>query len=531
MPLSGQYMKRAAIGSALDGLDGGSLDWIKGLKSAFVFTTVRQEKLEIDGQIIDCWVIEMKAANPNRVPLPVPARGLPISFSELSGHYWIDKETGLQRQMVSTGKVRLPNSSAPQAVETKTVYRSVKFDEPLPDSLFQFTPPAGAKEIANMLNLPDLSGKAAPNFQITSLDGKPYSLSELKNKVIVLDFWASWCVPCRQETPSLNNLYRDLKEKDLIVIGVDVGEDSQTVEKFLKTAGITFPVALTAGTDIASDYHVTSYPTYIVIGRDGVVAGEQVGRRGDQALRDLVAKAYISDLPDNRINGFPAAANSARSAHNIAATEEAYNAAFELAISKEMPRLSPVAIELAIFLEQQQQPEKAEAVLQRTSDAEEAGGQAPWTEIQVLMRLRDYQSRRKADLAPIETRLVKAWESMAGPESVVVANNLFSLVSSLEQAGRFAEAEQAIQRAIAILTKSYGSNAPSVGAALRRLASLETRLGKDDLADTPFLGANRRSLWRLQNRSKGLVPRRLAIPTTVHSITPLHANDGRRVGA
>jgi outer membrane lipoprotein-sorting protein/uncharacterized membrane protein YphA (DoxX/SURF4 family) len=155
MPLSGQYTKRAAIGNGLDALDGASRDWVKGLRSASVFTTVRQEKLEIDGQVIDCWVIEMKPEN-----LKVLSQAPGISFSEFSAHYWIDKDTGLQRQMVGTGKVRHPNSDAPQSVEVRTVYRSVKFDEPLPDSLFQFTPPAGAKEIANMMNVPDLVGHA-----------------------------------------------------------------------------------------------------------------------------------------------------------------------------------------------------------------------------------------------------------------------------------------------------------------------------------------------------------------------------------
>jgi TonB family protein len=184
------------------------------------------------------------------------------------------------------------------------------------------------------------------------------------------------------------------------------------------------------------------------------------------------------------VNGLLNAARSAQSAHDLAAAEDAYNAAFELAISKDVKRLSPVAVELSTFYSQQQQPEKAEAVLKRAWDAEEAAGQAPATEIPVLMKLQGvYQLRRRnVDLAPVETRLVKAWESLAGPDSVVVANTLYRLGGTLEQTGQFAEAQQAIQRAIAILEKTYGSDAPPVGFAFGRLASVESKLGKDDLA-------------------------------------------------
>jgi TonB family protein len=204
-----------------------------------------------------------------------------------------------------------------------------------------------------------------------------------------------------------------------------------------------------------------------------------------------VSAAFAPD-----VNSILNTARSAQSARDFAAAGEAYNAAFERAISKEKQRLSPVALEVATFFDGQRQPEKAEAVLQRALDAEEAAGQPLSMQIPVLMRLRDVdRSRRNFDLAPVETRLVKAWESQAGPESVVVANNLYSLSGSLEQTGQFAEAEQAIQRGIAILERNYGSNAPSVGLALGRLASIETRLGKDDLARE---ARNRESAIRLR---------------------------------
>jgi TonB family protein len=333
------------------------------------------------------------------------------------------------------------------------------------------------------MNVPNLVGKAAPNFELKSLDGKSYSLPELKNKVILLDFWTSWCQPCRQEIPAVHNLYNELKQKDFFVIGVDVGEDRKTVEKFLSTAGISYPVALTSGTDIASDYHATSYPTYIVIGRDGVVVGEQVGRRGEPALRELVAKAYGQSLLKSRVAESLAAARSARSSDNFAAAEQAYNAALEAAISRENAQLASVALQAATFFEGQKQPEKAEAVLKRALDAEVSSGPPLMKQIPILMRLRQVeQSLRNVNLVSVDTRLVKAWESGPGPESVVVARSLYDLSDSLLQNGQLADAERAIQRSIAILEKTYGSNAPQLRFALSRLSSIETRLGKADLA-------------------------------------------------
>jgi TonB family protein len=237
---------------------------------------------------------------------------------------------------------------------------------------------------------------------------------------------------------------------------------------------------------------LAQYPEYLLARIDGkpgprvsrvlgytVTAGGRLGRsiRMLCLLSSVTMTGFAAD-----VNSLLSAARTAQSARNLAAAEDSYSAAFELAISQEMKRLSPVAVEVSTFFSQQQQPEKAEAVLKRALDAEDAAGQTLVTEIPVLMQLGVMYQRRSVDLASVQVRLVKAWEGLAGPESVVVANNLYNLGGTLEQTGKFAEAEQAIQRDIAILEKTYGANAPSVGLALVRLASIETRLGKDDLA-------------------------------------------------
>lgn len=234
--------------------------------------------------------------------------------------------------------------------------------------------------------------------------------------------------------------------------------------------------------------------------------------------------AYAAD-----VNSLLAAARSAQSVHNFEAAEDAYNAAFELAILKDVKRLSPVAVELSTFYSQQQQPDKAEAVLKRALDAEEAAGQAPANEIPVLMQLQGvYQSRRRnVDLAPVQTRLVKAWESFAGPDSLVMANNLYHLAITLEQNGQLADAEQAIQRAIAILEKVYGSDAPPVGFALVCLASIESRLGKDDLVKEAL---NREASIREKTTSQSAfkVGRGVTAPRPISHNEPKYSEKARK---
>ena len=258
--------------------------------------TLRGETLEIDGQRIECWVVEARIdkLDTSWLPSALAKHKLP-DLSDLVYTFWFEKETGLERQMTTSGKVQMPRPTGTQSEDMKIQELiRYKFDEPFPDSLFQFTPPLGAMEVdelfASTSNEPNLAGKAAPPFQVKSLDGVVYALSDLKGKVVVLDFWATWCKPCQAAIPSIDRLYREFKDKDVIVLGVDVGEERGIVATFLKTAGISYPVALTANTEIAYDYRITAYPTIIVIGRDGMVEGVNVGSN-EKALRLLVEKA------------------------------------------------------------------------------------------------------------------------------------------------------------------------------------------------------------------------------------------------
>lgn len=123
-------------------------------------------------------------------------------------------------------------------------------------------------------------GKAAPVFELKDLEGKKVSLSDFKGKVILLNFWATWCAPCKAEMPSLENLYKNLKGKGLVVIGVSVDNSETTVRSFVKEKGITFPILLDKGKEVSfDDYGVIGLPVTFLIDRKGVIVEKVFGER------------------------------------------------------------------------------------------------------------------------------------------------------------------------------------------------------------------------------------------------------------
>jgi thiol-disulfide isomerase/thioredoxin len=175
----------------------------------------------------------------------------------------------------------------------------LRIDQPLEEALFTFTPPPDAKEVkelklfGTMAAKPDLAGKPAPAFEVKSLEGKTFSLAALQGKPVLLDFWATWCVPCRKSTPVLEKLAREFKSSDLIILGVNTAEDRDLVEKFLKKTPFEYPAALSGESGILEAYQVTAYPTFILIGRDGKIVANEIGFGGEDQLRQMIDKAGL----------------------------------------------------------------------------------------------------------------------------------------------------------------------------------------------------------------------------------------------
>ena len=130
-------------------------------------------------------------------------------------------------------------------------------------------------------------GEAAPDFTATTVEGSPWSLSQSKGRLTLLNFWATWCAPCRDEMPDLQELHRLHSERGLDVIGIS-GEDSQTIREFLSSEGFTFQALHDHGFEIHRRYSVNSIPTTVVIGRDGSVLEHIQGFASKKALNRAV---------------------------------------------------------------------------------------------------------------------------------------------------------------------------------------------------------------------------------------------------
>jgi peroxiredoxin len=115
-----------------------------------------------------------------------------------------------------------------------------------------------------------IAGKTAQDFPL-ELAGKPGHLSDLRGKVVVLNFWASWCPPCVEETPALNRLQKYIASRNGVVLGVSVDEDPAAYEKFLKEYAVVFPTFREPTRKLALDYGTPVFPDTYIIDRHGKI--------------------------------------------------------------------------------------------------------------------------------------------------------------------------------------------------------------------------------------------------------------------
>ncbi|MFH2069180.1 MAG: TlpA disulfide reductase family protein [Candidatus Omnitrophota bacterium] len=134
-----------------------------------------------------------------------------------------------------------------------------------------------------------LIGNQAKNFTIISLDKKTISLDALKGKVVVLNFWATWCPPCRAEIPEFIQFYRDFEKKGVVIIGIGVNDKDAALQEFSKINRINYPVANDKGGRVSSLYgRVRSIPTTFVIDRKGIIRDMRIGGIDRQELLKMV---------------------------------------------------------------------------------------------------------------------------------------------------------------------------------------------------------------------------------------------------
>lgn len=127
------------------------------------------------------------------------------------------------------------------------------------------------------------SGAKMPEIGLKDLSGKPVSLASLAGKVVVIDFWATWCAPCKEELPVLQKLHKKYGSQGLAIVGISVDKDAGNLPDFLKKLAVTFPIVHDANHTVTGRYAPPRMPSSYIVDRKGIVKYVHGGFRADDA--------------------------------------------------------------------------------------------------------------------------------------------------------------------------------------------------------------------------------------------------------
>jgi cytochrome c biogenesis protein CcmG, thiol:disulfide interchange protein DsbE len=155
-----------------------------------------------------------------------------------------------------------------------------------------------ASETTNGKTSAPQKGFLAPDFSLVTLDGQTVTLSELRGKAVIVNFWASWCPPCKAEMPALDKVYSDYKDQDLVILAVNstVQDTREAAQAFITENNLSFPVLLDENGDATKAYRIQSLPTTFFIGPDGIITEVIVGGPMAEALLRTRAESLLKGV-------------------------------------------------------------------------------------------------------------------------------------------------------------------------------------------------------------------------------------------
>ena len=157
--------------------------------------------------------------------------------------------------------------------------------------VFQGCDSAPAPEAGNPAAGRPAVGKPAPDFTLKDLDGNTVSLSDFRGKVVFLNFWATWCPPCRAEMPDIEALHRQYRDQGVVVLGVDLREGEGTVRTYVEGGGYTWTFLLDKTGQVGTQYRVSAIPTSYFIDSEGIIRAVAIGGMTRQTMEAKLALA------------------------------------------------------------------------------------------------------------------------------------------------------------------------------------------------------------------------------------------------
>lgn len=220
----------------------------------------------------------------------VPCYVITTRTQKVAHELWIDKNRFLVLRDIQTTR---PGAEEGLENRIEIKVKKLEVDDDVDDSVFTWTPEKKWTEV-EMLVLPQeqhmmLNGLVAADFQLKSVSGEAVRLSDLRGSVVVLDFWATWCGPCRRELPIVEKLRTEFAGK-VQFLGIN-DEDKGTVAGFLKKNDYQLSVLMDSRRDVHRQYGIRAVPTMFVIDRGGVIRQHYVGGPSEGALRKALEAA------------------------------------------------------------------------------------------------------------------------------------------------------------------------------------------------------------------------------------------------
>ena len=142
-------------------------------------------------------------------------------------------------------------------------------------------------------------GFFAPDFTLDTLQGEQVKLSDLRGKIVVINFWATWCLPCRKETPALEKVYEQYQDSNVVILGVNLTDQDSLndVTAFVQEFGLTYPILLDRNGRISLLYQIEGLPTTFFVNREGIIRTAVVGGPMSETFIRSKIEALLQEVP------------------------------------------------------------------------------------------------------------------------------------------------------------------------------------------------------------------------------------------